>query len=147
MNENSNTSESTYWSLIKVAMRAKQSLMHLAEKHDLSAMQMFTMATMEPGQPIPMNTISCILGCDASNVTGIVDRLLAHGLIRREENPKDRRVKMITLTPAGERLRSKMFEELKEYHLPGFLSLTQAQQTELGSMLTIILDDSQPSSK
>lgn len=144
MNDNSNTSQNTYWLLIQVAMRAKQTLMHLAEKHDLSAMQLFTMATMKPRQPIPMNTISCILGCDASNVTGIVDRLLAHNLIKREENPKDRRVKMITLTPAGEQLRTVMFEELNDYQLPGFSSLTDAQQSELGAMLAIIMDDTQP---
>jgi len=147
MNENSVTSENTYWLLIQVAMRAKQTLMHLAEKHDLSAMQMFTMATMQPGQPTPMNTISCILGCDASNVTGIVDRLLAHDLIKREENPKDRRVKMITLTPKGEALRSTMFGELAEFQLPGFSSLTDVQQHQLGTLLTVIMEHTQSAQK
>jgi len=147
MKENSETSRNAYWLLIQVAMRAKQSLMHLAEQHDLSVMQMFTMATMKPGHPIPMNTISCILGCDASNVTGIVDRLLAHDLIKREENPEDRRVKMITLTSAGEQLRAAMFEELNDYQLPGFALLTDAQQAELGATLAVIMDGSQPFGK
>ena len=147
MKSDSNTSDNVYWLLIQVAMQAKQTLMHLAEKHDLSAMQMFTMATMIPGQPTPMNTISCILGCDASNVTGIVDRLLAHNLIKREENPKDRRVKMITLTPAGEELRSIMFRELDEYQMPGFAGLTQSQQSELSVLLTVIMQGSKPAPK
>lgn len=142
-----NTSDNMYWLLIQVGMRAKQALMHLAERHNLSAMQMYTMATMKPGQPIPMNTISCILACDASNVTGIVDRLLARDLIKREENPKDRRVKMITLTSNGEVLRSTMFEELKEFQLPGFSSLTEAQQSQLGALLGIIMEGSQPTGK
>lgn len=39
-----------------------------------------------------------------SNITGLVDRLEARGLVRREDNPADRRAFNVTLTPAGARL-------------------------------------------
>ncbi|MFE5584050.1 MarR family winged helix-turn-helix transcriptional regulator [Kitasatospora sp. NPDC056531] len=54
-------------------------------------------------RPMPMRTLADLLGCDASNVTGIVDRLEAHGLVRREVDPADRRIKRVTLTEEGER--------------------------------------------
>jgi DNA-binding MarR family transcriptional regulator len=39
--------------------------------------------------------------CDASNATWMVDRLEERGLAERRSDPKDRRVKLVVLTPAG----------------------------------------------
>ncbi|MFD9076418.1 MarR family winged helix-turn-helix transcriptional regulator, partial [Streptomyces lasiicapitis] len=39
---------------------------------------------------------------DASNMTGIIDRLEKRDLVRREPSPGDRRVKNVVLTPEGE---------------------------------------------
>jgi DNA-binding MarR family transcriptional regulator len=39
-----------------------------------------------------------------SNVTGLVDRLESRGLLRRTDNPADRRAFNVLLTPAGKRL-------------------------------------------
>lgn len=38
------------------------------------------------------------------NVTGLVDGLVAAGLVRREPHPTDRRATMVSLTPGGVRL-------------------------------------------
>src|SRR5579875_3970500 len=51
-----------------------------------------------------MGEIAARLYCDASNVTGIVDRLEARGLVWRSAHPTDRRVKQIVLTPEGAQL-------------------------------------------
>ena len=48
-----------------------------------------------------MSSIAEALACDASNVTGIVDRLESRGLIARATGADDRRVKTITLTAHG----------------------------------------------
>ncbi|MDH6128899.1 MarR family transcriptional regulator [Kitasatospora sp. GP82] len=53
-------------------------------------------------EPRPMRTLADLLACDASNVTGIVDRLQARGLVRREVDPADRRIKNVMLTEEGE---------------------------------------------
>ncbi len=53
-------------------------------------------------RPMPMRTLADLLACDASNITGIVDRLEARGLARRETDPADRRIKNVTLTEEGE---------------------------------------------
>jgi DNA-binding MarR family transcriptional regulator len=139
-------SQNIYWMLIQVAFRAKHGLMKLAEEHDLTVMQLYTLCTMTPREPIPMNIISCMLFCDASNVTGIVDRLLSGGYIVREEKPEDRRVKMISLTLKGEKLQKELLNALEEYELPEFKALSNAKQQELKSLLAVILDSSQPKS-
>ncbi|MBY8878604.1 MarR family winged helix-turn-helix transcriptional regulator [Actinacidiphila acidipaludis] len=63
-------------------------------------------------RPLPMRELAALLGCDASNVTGIVDRLEAQGLARREADPHDRRVKRVIATPEGQetvrRVRARM---------------------------------------
>jgi DNA-binding MarR family transcriptional regulator len=43
--------------------------------------------------------------CDNSNVTGIVDRLEALGLVERKPAARDRRVKAVALTEEGVALR------------------------------------------
>jgi DNA-binding MarR family transcriptional regulator len=41
------------------------------------------------------------LGVGLGTVTGLVDRLIAQGLVSRHEDPHDRRVRRVELTPAG----------------------------------------------
>ncbi|MFI7640808.1 MarR family winged helix-turn-helix transcriptional regulator [Nonomuraea sp. NPDC049400] len=57
------------------------------------------------------------LGVGLGTVTGLVDRLIAHGLATRHEDPHDRRVRRIELSPAGtalvEELQSAGFEHFR----------------------------------
>lgn len=53
-------------------------------------------------EPLPMNALADRLGCDASQVTGIADRLEDLGLARREADPDDRRVKRLVRTAEGD---------------------------------------------
>lgn len=131
--------DNLYWMLLQVAFRAKHGLMKLAENHDLTVVQLHALGVLNPGESIPMNRLSCVLLCDASNVTGIVDRLLAAEYIERKENPDDRRVKMISLTPQGEALRLQFFDELHDYELPEFARLTPTERDGLKQVLQIIL--------
>ena len=62
-------------------------------------------AIRELDQPLPMGELADRLCCDASNVTGIVDRLESRGLVERRVAPDDRRVKHLVLTDAGRALR------------------------------------------
>ncbi|MGK5557955.1 MarR family winged helix-turn-helix transcriptional regulator [Actinomadura kijaniata] len=61
-------------------------------------------------EPLPMRALADMLGCDASNVTGIVDGLERRGLAARRPSPGDRRVKLVVLTEEGERRRAALTE-------------------------------------
>ena len=52
------------------------------------------------------------MGCDASNITGIVDRLEAKDLVVRSVDKVDRRVKRIARTSAGNDAVSRFHQEL-----------------------------------
>jgi DNA-binding MarR family transcriptional regulator len=47
-------------------------------------------------------------------ITGLVDKLEKRGFIERQPDRKDRRVKMIAVTPAGAKFRAQMLDRLSE---------------------------------
>jgi len=59
-----------------------------------------------------MTELSRVLMVSNGNVTGIVDRLVGEGLIRRSRRNGDRRTSIVRLTPAGDRY----FERLAGAH-------------------------------
>ena len=56
----------------------------------------------EAGEPIPLRTLAEKQQCVASNITTLLDRLEADGLVRRVDDPTDRRGKRAMLTSLGE---------------------------------------------
>jgi len=97
--------------LHELFMAHKRQFQSYAKENGLSPQQAATMLNLSPGVGMPMNGIADFLMCDASNVTGIVDKLEARGLARRGQ-AEDRRVKVLMLTPEGEALRASMREHL-----------------------------------
>lgn len=127
-----------YWQLLRVAIKAKHGLINVAEEHKLTVMQMYTLCMLESDKSIPMNSLSGMLNCDASNITGLVDRLFQQKYIKREENPHDRREKMITLTPKGAKLCEKIAESLELYQPATLVDLSKTQKEQLLTLLTKI---------
>lgn len=73
----------------------------VAARHGLTSVQAKALAVLVR-KPLPMRGIAEQLVCDASNVTGLVDRLEGRGLVRREVSTSDRRIKIVVATEAGE---------------------------------------------
>jgi MarR family transcriptional regulator, organic hydroperoxide resistance regulator len=101
------------WELLWKIMQAnKQRVMELARELDFSPVQLHSLRLLEPEAETPMRALAQQLFCDPSNVTGIVDRLEARGLIERVGSERDRRVKIIRLTPEGRRVRAGVVERM-----------------------------------
>lgn len=115
----------------------KPRLAELSEEFDLSGSQLHALYLL--GQPRSMGELAQRLVCDASNVTGLVDRLETRGLIERRPGPDDRRVRMLVLTPAGEELRTRALARFTEAPA-GIASLTLAEQRTLRDLLRKALD-------
>src|SRR5436190_21166307 len=95
------------WELMFEPFKAtKRERFPLAHEFGLPPMQLVALSVLEPGGQMPMSALADTLLCDASNVTGIVDRLEARGLIERQASTHDRRVKLLALTDDGIRLRA-----------------------------------------
>lgn len=53
------------------------------------------------GRPYGMGDLGVTLGLEKSSLTGLVDRAVRRGLVRREPDPDDRRAVRVVLTPEG----------------------------------------------
>jgi len=98
--------------LVKFFFAQREQLPPPGDAFELSPAQCHALHLIDPGRPVPMGRLAETLGCDASNVTGLVDRLEARGLVQRRPSADDRRVKVIQLTPAGSRLRAQMLRRM-----------------------------------
>ena len=56
---------------------------------------------VEAGEPISLSECATKMTCVRSNITQLVDRLEADGLVRRVEDPNDRRAVRAAVTPLG----------------------------------------------
>jgi DNA-binding MarR family transcriptional regulator len=54
-------------------------------------------------EPLPLGQLAARLACVKSNITQLVDRLEADGLVQRVPAPEDRRSKCAAITPEGRR--------------------------------------------
>ena len=107
---------------------------------DLSPIQCHVLHLIEPGRPLPMSRLADTLSCDASNVTGLVDRLESRGLVLRRSSPQDRRVKVLHLTPAGARLRTQLLRQMTGGSRP-LSRLSLGQQRALLKILEALVDE------
>jgi DNA-binding MarR family transcriptional regulator len=84
----------------------------LAGHYKLSAVQAKVLLTLQPDGALTMRAIAGRLQYDASNLTGVVDRLEEMGAVRRQPHPSDRRAKGVVLTAEGQRIRRVFWDRL-----------------------------------
>jgi len=68
---------------------------------DLTMPQLKTLLLADSPAGVSHGEIARGLGVGVSTVTGIVDRLVEHGLVERHTAPEDRRLSRVRITPAG----------------------------------------------
>jgi DNA-binding MarR family transcriptional regulator len=101
-----------YFALLEFLMSAKQHLVGIGGSFGLTGMQTMTLLVTSIDQPRPISTYCRIYNCDPSNVTGIVDGLEQKNLVAREADPRDRRIKVIRLLPAGKKMQGEIIQAL-----------------------------------
>jgi DNA-binding MarR family transcriptional regulator len=122
------------WSLMHwMIVTNKQRLFAMAQEFDLALQQMIALRMLGAG-PRKMSDLAQSLSCDNSNVTGIVDRLEERGLVRRESEAGDRRVKLLVLTDEGEKLRVEITKRMAEPP-PPIAALSEEDQRDLRDIL------------
>jgi DNA-binding MarR family transcriptional regulator len=97
--------------LIALSSHVKMNMLALAEGEQLTPIQLFALYAILQGEST-MGRVACVLRCDASNVTGIIDRLVSRGLVMRQEGRRDRREKTLQLTEKGRDVIDGIIEKL-----------------------------------
>ena len=96
-------------------------------------------------QPFGMSELGAMLGLAKSSMTGLVDRTVRSGLVRREPDPRDTRAVRVALTPHGHRVAEEFYAETcrRIDKLPRGLSA--AERGTLADLLgRVVLDNEVP---
>ena len=101
------------------------SLAKLAALHQLTA----------AGESLPLGQLAERLSCVKSNVTQLIDRLEADGLVSRAADSNDRRSRLATLTDAGKVAYSKGSEIRMQAEREIFGVLTSSESETLHALL------------
>src|SRR4051794_22426726 len=101
------------------------SLPKLAALHQLS----------QAGDSLPLGHLAERLACVKSNVTQLVDRLEADGLVVRAADPNDRRSRLAVITDNGKTAYARGMQIQQQTEKEIFGALTKEESTELHVLL------------
>ena len=88
--------------IIRLAEVLEKRLEESLEKVDLSLAKYSAIKHLAlAGEPLALSELASRMICVRSNITQLMGRLEADGLVQREEDPHDRRCVRATLTPLG----------------------------------------------
>ncbi|MFI2367393.1 MarR family winged helix-turn-helix transcriptional regulator [Streptomyces sp. NPDC018833] len=91
-------------------------------------------------EPLPMRRIAQKLKCEPSNITGLVDRLEARGLVERRPDPGDRRVKLAAVTQEG-RGTARQLRSSLDFAREPLAELSTEERTALRDLLRRMLGE------
>src|SRR5882672_3438529 len=80
---------------------------HVESKLDVVGLSLAKLVALralaDAGESLPLGQLAERLSCVKSNITQLVDRLEADGLVARKPDPHDRRTRLAVMTAAGRR--------------------------------------------
>lgn len=121
--------------LFQVADRAKADFAVVVGELGLTPLQARALLWLE--RPAAMGGLAEHLSCDASNITGLADRLGQLGLVERTPG-EDRRVKLLRLTRKGSALRTQLAERVSAGSTV-MATLTASERRQLAGLLDKLL--------
>ncbi|MEV4055508.1 MarR family transcriptional regulator [Amycolatopsis sp. NPDC049688] len=123
--------------LARIVDRFTGSYEAAAASQGLTTVQAKVLAAL--GEPLPMHRIAEELKSERSNVTGIIDRLEARGLVERRPDERDRRIKNIVATPAGAVL-ARNFRRSLGFAAEPLAALAPEERVRLRELLQLMVD-------
>ena len=107
---------------------------------DLTMAQLKAVLLVVRSGGLPSRAIGEGLGIGASAVTPLVDRLVEHKLVRREDDPHDRRVVWVRPTPKGTALQEALMEANRTVITQVLDEIPGKERDTVEQALTVLLD-------
>ena len=92
----------------------------------------------ESDDALALSDLAATQACVRSNITQLIDRLEREGLVRRVDDPEDRRVVRAELTPTGEERQREGARQVKKVESAFVAGLSDADRKSLGRALRAI---------
>ena len=102
MNNRRGPPQDVMWSLLQAAGAVESRLEQALAGVGLSGAKLAALTQLvEADEPITLGELAAQCSCVRSNITQLVDRLESEKLVRRVDDPKDRRSLRAAITPLG----------------------------------------------
>jgi len=127
------------WAILHAAHALEDKVEEALGKAGLSTPKYSVLhALVETGEALSLSDLAARLSCVRSNMTQLVDRLEADGLVRRVSDPHDRRAVKAAITEAGKGRYDAGSAELDSLHRAFSASVSEADRAALVRMLSAI---------
>lgn len=136
-------SEALLEDLVRTSFAVTAVLNRVAADNDLSLTQLRALAILRDREPT-MAQLAEYLGLERSSVSGLMDRAVRRGLVKRATSREDGRSVHVTLTAAGQRLGADLADTVAGLLTPMTSRLSAAEQKRLTALLSGMLDPAPP---
>jgi DNA-binding MarR family transcriptional regulator len=106
------------------------------EKLKITLPQFFVLELVNRQGEAKMSDLAKFVNVTTAAMTGIVERLFKNGYVLRIDEPDDRRIIKIKLTPKGAKVVKDMIQKRKDITIKMFGSITQEEREEYLKILT-----------
>jgi DNA-binding MarR family transcriptional regulator len=122
----------------KIFLEARRRLDRALAPLELRAREFWLLAIAGAGN-VPQHEIADRCGLDPSSLVAILDGLERRGWLRRQHNPRDRRVHWVQRTEAGDHLFARALPRAQRAEAGQLAALSVAQQRQLvGAMRKLV---------
>lgn len=104
-----------WFRLIRLHTRSRLAIANRLRAFDLSVPQCDVLTTLTEREGVSQQELAARLYVTKGNISGLIDRLVANGLVERRALASDRRSHAIHLTPAGRDLARRGIEAQKDF--------------------------------
>ncbi len=106
---------------------------------NVTPVQYAALQTVADQPAVDQRTLARTIGFDTSTIGGVIDRLEARGLVQRNADPEDRRVRRLTLTAEGRALLAHVLPAMLRAQQRMLEPLPPAERTEFMRMLRTLV--------
>ena len=92
----------------------------------------------QAGEPLTLGELAARVCCVRSNMTQLVDRLEAEGLVRRIDDPGDRRIIRAALTPLGEEREAAGANQVRQIQSEVAAAVPESDRAALERVLAVL---------
>ena len=131
--------ERMMWSLLETARALEERLEGALAEVGLSSPRLSVLTELvKSTSPLPLSELAARLSCVRSNITQLVDRLEADGLVRRVHDAADRRSIRAEITQAGRERQAAGAERLARVQSDFADRLGSVDESALAQVLTAL---------
>jgi DNA-binding MarR family transcriptional regulator len=112
----------------------------LASRHDITGPQLICLLDIVSAGSCTPTALSKSVHLSRSTIVGIIDRLVAKGLVERHRDLRDRRVVLLSATKEDRRLAETAPSPLQDRLASGLHDLSEAAQAKLAASLERVVE-------